>query len=134
MKEVTLSYYETPERSESFSVAIGYEGVLVFNEGTYYPALCDCEERELDYYITVAASHKAQLLALLLQHCTTSGVDCTQFETTETTVDSDDIDERLLAVLQLLYNHGQLRYLDVVERWLTTQKIPFKKSDWLVIG
>lgn len=133
MKQVTFRYKKTLNQSESFSVGISYDGDLVFNEGTYYPALDDCEERELDYYVTVAAIHKAQVLALLLQQCTASGVDCSQFETTQITVDSDESDERLLAVLQLLYNHAQLRYLGAVEQWLTTQKIPFEKSKWLSI-
>lgn len=129
MKQVTLSYSKTRDRSNSFSVSIGYEGALVFNEGTYYPALDDLEEQELDYYITVAAIHKAQVFVLLLQHCTASGVDCEQFNTTQTTSD-----EQLLGVLQLLYNRGHFRSLDAVEQWLKMQKISFNKTNWFAIG
>lgn len=130
MKEVTFFYKKSPDRSDSLSVSINYNGDLVFNEGTYYPQLGESEEREVDYYITVAASDKAQLLVVLLQQCTQLSEDGVQIETVETTVDSNDSDERLLGVLQLLYNQGQFRSLDAAEQWLTMQKIPFKKSKW----
>lgn len=124
MKEITFFYHKKSDRSDSFNVSINYNGDLVFNEGTYYPQLGESEEREVDYYLTVAASDKSQLLAVLLQQCTQLSEDEVQID------NSNDRDEQLLGLMQLLYNQGQFRSLDAAEQWLTIQKIPFKKSQW----
>ena len=55
----------------------------------------------------------------------------TQLSEDEVQIDnSNDRDEQLLGLMQLLYNQGQFRSLDAAEQWLTIQKIPFKKSQW----
>jgi hypothetical protein len=124
MKEITLYHNRTPGRSDSFIVAIGYKGDLVFSEGSYYPPLDGSESREVDEYVTVSAAHKPDCLARLREACTALGL---------VTDSPGDADDDLLRLVQTLYQGGLWQNIESVKEWLTRQEIPFEEMRWFEI-
>lgn len=121
-REIRFLYTKNTVKSHTLSASLNQAGDLVFNEGDYYPPLGEDAGREMDEYLTVAATDKERVLPLLLAHLMLSAPD------------EADEDEALLRALETAAERKLWQSLATIEAWLTTHQLPFTKSRWLSIA
>lgn len=114
MKSITLrETRDTTGALTTFSVGLGFDDKIVFNEGTYYPPAGSAASREYDEYVTVAAADLPRLATLL--KCTTDR-------------------ETLLDALANRARRDGVKSAWDARRLLTGLGIPWEKSTWISHG
>jgi hypothetical protein len=96
----------------TFTAHVGQSGDLVFNEGTYYPGVGDCESRDVDEWVIVPAEKLPDLARTL---------EC-----------EADADTLVAAVVERCSLAGVKTLWDV-EGWLSGLGVPFRRDAWYSI-
>ena len=117
MHEIVFVRTKKHGKLHTLDATLDLDGALVFDEVDSFPPLGGDQGREVDDYLTIAATHKPDLLHRLVLAFDGLSDTCAEIP-----------DERLLCALQGLADLGHWRTLDEVETWLLEYCIPFTKQ------